>query len=288
MDPSVKPKDDNSVYSWLKLNMILTYSGNIVRQQDSDRFLLSLMVGGRYRPALWALFAFNYEIAKTREVVSDTTIGLIRLQWWRDAIKEIYEGQPVRQHEVVEALAEAIKQYNLPREDFDNLIYAREFDLEGVAPANLEGFFNYCDFTTTPLYRLALKITGDNYESAQLKSESVQYARIGILRAVPFMRTQRCVMLPQDILAKHELSEQKLCDFNNFKKLPEVIKEILDGNDKFRNDQSIPKTRFLRAVRAMNSLYANKIESVHYDVFDPRLQIPPPFMALRVWFSSRF
>ncbi|HPF77943.1 MAG TPA: squalene/phytoene synthase family protein [Alphaproteobacteria bacterium] len=265
---------------------------NIVRKHDPDRFLLSLMAAMRCRPALWALFAFNYEIAKTREVVSETTIGLIRLQWWRDAIAEIYEGKPVRRHEVVDELATAIKEYDLPREDFDNLIYAREFDLEGVAPANIEGLNNYCDFTTTPLYRLALKITGescyDSGESARLRSESIRYARIGILRSVPFMRSQRRVMLPQDVLIKNNLSEQKFCDFNQFENLPEVIKEVLESDNGFRNDQSKPKSRFLRAITAMSDLYTAQIESVRYDVFDPKLQVAPPFMALRVWIMSRF
>ncbi len=272
----------------VKRMMPLTYSGNIIRQQDSDRFLLSLMAPVKCRPALWALFAFNYEIAKTREVVSETTIGLIRLQWWREAIAEIYEGQEVRKHEVVEELAQAIKNYDLPRESFDSLIYAREFDLEGVAPANMEGLNNYCDYTTTPLYRLALQIIGEKYESARLKAESIQYARIGILRVIPFMRSQRFVMLPQDILAKYKLSEQKLCDFNEFQDLPKVIKEILDGDNQLRNDQSVPRSRFLRAVAKVNALYTNKIESVQYNVFDPKLLLAPRFMALRVWGSSRF
>lgn len=262
---------------------------NIVREQDHDRFLLSLMVAAKFRPALWALFAFNYEVAKTREVVSDTTIGLIRLQWWRDAIAEIYEDKPVRRHEVVDELAEAITTYNLPREDFDNLIYAREFDLEGVAPANLEGFCNYCDFTTTPLYRLALKICGnssDKDESARLRAESIEYARIGILRSFVFMRTQRRVMLPQDILAKYKLSEQKLYDFSKFDGLPDVVKEVLEGGEQFRYDSSASKSVFLRAVTKMNHLYRKRIEAVQYDLFDPKLQIAPPFMALRLWVTK--
>ena len=82
--------------------MSLTYCGNLVRQQDPDRFLLSLFVPAKVRPALWALYAFNYEIAKTREVVSETATGLIRLTWWREAIDEIYQGRPVRQHQVVQ------------------------------------------------------------------------------------------------------------------------------------------------------------------------------------------
>ena len=268
----------------VKRMMSLTYSGNIVRQQDSDRFLLSLMVPSRFRSALWALFAFNYEIAKTREVVSETQIGLIRLQWWREAISEIYEDKPVRQHEVVEALTQVIKEYNLPREDFDALIYAREFDLEGVTPANLEGLLHYCDYTTTPLYRLVLQIINESSDESVLKEISVHYALIGTLRAVPYMFNQRRLMLPSDILTKYELSEQKLFDFKQFEKLPEVIKEILREQNQFRNTSS----KFLKAAQKVTKLYQTQIESVQYDVFDSRLTVQPRFMALRVWSSSQF
>lgn len=272
----------------IKRSMSLTYSGNIIRQQDSDRFLLSLLVPARYRPAIWALFAFNYEIAKTREVVSETQIGLIRLQWWRDAIAEIYDGDKVREHKVVEELAQAIRDYDLPRENFDNLIYAREFDLEGQAPANMEGMINYCDFTTTPLYDLVLKITGESEDESILKAVSVHYALIGLLRSVLYMRTHRRVMLPKDILSKYDTSEQKMLDFNEEEKVSKVIKEILESKNQFRNGSTQPKSRFLKAADSMATLYSKQIESVQANLYDSRLTIPPRFMALHLWIKSHF
>lgn len=272
----------------VKRSMSLTYSGNIVRQQDSDRFLLSLMAPARCRAALWALFAFNYEIAKTREVVTETQIGLIRLQWWREAISEIYEGQTLREHEIVKALARAIHDYNLPRPLFENLIYAREFDLEGVAPANMDGFIHYCDFTTTPLNALALQIIGESEDESVLKAISVHYAAVGLVRAVSYMRTQGRVMLPADILAKNNLSEKKMLDFKEKENLSKVIKQVLDGINQFRYAQTLPKTRFAKAAAQMAALYANQIESVQHDIYDPRITIPPSLMALRIWVRSRF
>ena len=118
---------------------MLSYCGELVRKHDPDRFFMSLMQPADRREALWALYAFNYEIAKTREVVTDTTLGLIRLQWWRDGIAEIYDGKDVRQNEILPTLAQAIKDYDLPQKLFEDLCYAREFDLEGVIPADMAG-----------------------------------------------------------------------------------------------------------------------------------------------------
>src|SRR5438552_16844209 len=80
-------------------------SGALVRRHDHDRYLSALFAPEPARAGLFALYAFNVEVAKTREVVREPILGSIRLQWWRDALAEIYGGGPVRRHEVVEPLA---------------------------------------------------------------------------------------------------------------------------------------------------------------------------------------
>jgi len=89
----------------------MSYCGALVQSQDPDRFLLAQFAPFERREVLYALFAFNHEIAKTREVVSETQLGLIRLQWWREAIEGVYNGE-VLEHEVVKALANAIQMYD--------------------------------------------------------------------------------------------------------------------------------------------------------------------------------
>jgi len=257
-----------------------SYCFDYVRKTDADRFLLGLMTPRAHRDALWALFAFNQEIAKTREVVSETTIGLIRLQWWRDAIKEIYEGAQVREHYVVEALSEAIKTYDLPRDLFDNLIYAREFDLEGVAPANKAGLLNYCDFTNTPLNTLVLKVLSQEEDLETITQISKNYALIGIIRSLLNMLSQRRVYISSDILKQYDLNEASLVDFDPREKLPLIVKDILELTD----FDVKPTSRYLKRTHKMTQLYAKQIETLNYDVFNPRMAIPPTFMALRLIF----
>ena len=85
----------------------------LVRKVDTDRYLAALFAPASLRFHLFALYAFNYEVAKTADAVSQPVLGQIRLQWWRDSIEEIYAGK-VREHEVVKALAEAIGAHGLP------------------------------------------------------------------------------------------------------------------------------------------------------------------------------
>ena len=264
--------------------MPLTYCGNIVRQQDSDRFLLSLFASKQHRPALWALFAFNYEIAKTREVVSDTTIGLIRLQWWRDEIGKIYKGNKIQPNEILQALAQAIEEYNLPQKLFDDLIYAREFDLEGIPPANIEGLLKYCEYINAPLMRLALKILGEECNDTQVVDISVHYSLVGMIRSVPYMLKMQFLLLPQDILAQYDLSQQKLFNFKGNDLLPKVIKQVFEAEKQFRNDGiEIKLPKFLKKTQQLADMYQAQIKAVDFDVFDVSLSVPPKFMALRLW-----
>src|SRR5215472_846603 len=81
----------------------------LVRQHDRDRFQTVLFAPAARREALFALYAFNCEIARVRESVTEPTLGRIRLQWWRENIAAAYEDGPVRDHDVVEALTDTIR-----------------------------------------------------------------------------------------------------------------------------------------------------------------------------------
>src|ERR1700759_2884419 len=60
-----------------------------LRQHDRDRSQTALFAPAERRDALFALYAFNYEVARIRESVREPMLGLIRLQWWRDALAGI-------------------------------------------------------------------------------------------------------------------------------------------------------------------------------------------------------
>lgn len=259
-------------------NSSLSYCGELVRRHDPDRFLLSMFAPPESREALWALFAFNHEIAKTREVVSETQLGLIRLQWWREAIQKIYEQDEVLEHEVLRALAEAIKAHELPRAHFDALVYAREFDLEDVLPGNVEGFLNYADFTTTPLCKLAVQVTGDDPEMEPVQPVAVNYALAGLLRAVPSHAQQRRCYLPEDLMNTYEVRLNQLYELKPGGGLIQVVDKIVDNFvDKVRADN-----KFLKASQTLGRIYVRQIKRLGGDVFHPRAQIQPFLKEIRV------
>lgn len=96
-----------------------------IRAVDEERWLSSRYAAEPKRNTLIVLYAFYYEIARVRVAVSDETMGLIRFQWWRDALSEMHEGQ-VRQHDVALALAAESKADALSLSGLSDLIDQHE------------------------------------------------------------------------------------------------------------------------------------------------------------------
>lgn len=69
------------------------YCEALVRAQDKDRFLASLFAPAAQRPYLFALYAFNLEIARVGIVAREPIAGAIRLQWWREALSGERPGE---------------------------------------------------------------------------------------------------------------------------------------------------------------------------------------------------
>jgi phytoene synthase len=176
-----------------------------VRTHDHDRFLTLLFAPSSKRPALTALYAFNIEIARIPELVTEPMMGHIRLQWWRETLEGLPRGE-TRGHAAAEALHEA---GGIPLDKLQAIIDARERDLsEEVFPdlASLEG---YAAETSSALMDVAAEILVGRDEARgaalAIRHAGIAYALTGILRALPVHASQGRLLLPADILGKHEV-----------------------------------------------------------------------------------
>ena len=80
----------------------------LVERGDPTRFLAVMAAPVQARQVLFALFAFNLEVARAPWVTQQQMLAEMRLQWWCDALDEIAAQKPVRRHEVVTPLAALI------------------------------------------------------------------------------------------------------------------------------------------------------------------------------------
>jgi phytoene synthase len=177
----------------------------LVREQDPDRYFATLFAPAERRPGLFALYAFNTEIARIRESVSDPIPGEIRLTWWR----EVLEGQrpdEASAHPAAMAIRTTIAVNRLPIEAFVRMTEARVLDLYNDPVPTLNDLEGYTGDTSSALIRLAAIILAAGGEPGGAEAAGhagVAYAITGLLRALPFHAQRGQVFIPAEILARH-------------------------------------------------------------------------------------
>lgn len=265
--------------------MTLSFCGKTVRKHDPNRFLLSLFAPSERREAVFSLLAFNHEISRTRDVVTDARLGMIRLQWWGETIKGLYAGKTPQGNPVLETLSSAIAAHDLPQAQFERLILARALDLEDKTPENMQALLHYADHTATPLMALLLAILGKTVEEEKMKNIAVAYALVEILRATPaHLRHRRC-LLPEDALRDVGIAAEDLYAGKSLEALRPVVKTV--ANEAIKKLALIDKRDpFSALYAALARMYLKQIERTGYDIFSPRLDVPPFARAVRLWWAA--
>jgi NADH dehydrogenase [ubiquinone] 1 alpha subcomplex assembly factor 6 len=137
-----------------------TYCINSVRKVDYENFLCT----GLLRPSLlqrpgMALRALNVELSLIRDQVSNTQLGKIRLEFWREIIDSIYANTSrTINHPVAREINLVIKYNQLSKLWFHRLIKSREITLNDMPFHDIEQLENYLEQSITPTYYLLLEL----------------------------------------------------------------------------------------------------------------------------------
>lgn len=178
------------------------------RQHDPDRYHAALFADEERRAMLFALYAFNYEIARVAERVHEPMLGEIRLQWWRETMQAARDMHP-RAHNVAHALVELFARTGLPPEEFEAMIDARGFDISDDTFPDLVSLERYADATSGGVMRLAARILNEDSEPGLAAREAgIAYGLAGILRTIPYHAARRKLFLPLDLLREQGLDAE--------------------------------------------------------------------------------
>lgn len=155
-----------------------------VKVGDPDRYMAAMRAPQSVRQHLMVLFAFNLEIARAPWASAEPMIAEMRLQWWLDAIGDIYEGRGARGHEMLAPLAVIINAHALPRLLFEQLIEARRFDIYSKPHTDRPAFDTYIDETSAHLMVLAGQVLSVT-DTGALRRVGHAVGVANILRAAP-------------------------------------------------------------------------------------------------------
>ena len=269
------------------------YCADQARRFDHDRYLCALFAPASVRPSLLALYAFNVEVARIRELIREPMMGEIRLQWWREVIEHAPQGD-LRKHPVAQALGAAIRAHTLPAAPFEALLVAREQDLDNVPPESLAALESYAEATSSGLVGLALGVLGQPAESAlqAARHVGIAWALTGLLRAVPYHAARRQIFLPRDMTEAVGLDLEALVAGRAGETLRVVARQLAEAARAHLRQAralrpSVPRAAvpaLLPAVLA--DRYLGQLERSGFSLFDASLQRPAGDRALRLWWAS--
>jgi phytoene synthase len=177
----------------------------VVRAADKDRFLAALFAPAERRRHLFALYAFNGEIARVRELAREALPGEMRLQWWRDVLDGEARGE-VSANPIAAALLDTIATCALPLDPLMRMIDAHAFDLYDDGMATLADLDAYARDTDGVLMSLAACILADDEATATAASAGIACAVTSRLRTFPADAARRQMFVPLELLDRHGVS----------------------------------------------------------------------------------
>jgi phytoene synthase len=187
------------------------YCVALVREADRDRYLATLFAPAEHRDGLFALYAFNVEIAQVRDKAREPLPGEIRLQWWREMLEGTRDGEAAT-NPVAAALKETLARYGFVAAPLLELIDARIFDLYYEPMATLADLELYAIRTQSPLFAMAAGILGRGAALLELFTldAGVAYAIGGILGSFGRHAARRQLYVPLEVLDRHNVNREDI------------------------------------------------------------------------------
>jgi phytoene synthase len=176
----------------------------LVRSHDFARYASTLFVPASQRRALLALYAFNVEISRVREQVSQPLPGEIRMQWWTDMLAGAGHGG-VEGNPVAAELLLVIHDCHLPVERLSRLIDEHQFDLYNDPMPTMAALEGYIDDTSSALFSLAAGIAGQQSPEIEHLARHAGLAQgiTQVIAALPLDASRRQLFVPLQLLESH-------------------------------------------------------------------------------------
>jgi phytoene synthase len=175
-----------------------SYCADLVRTADRDRYIATLFAPAQYRDALYALYAFDVEVAHVRERAREAAPGEIRLQWWREVLQGERHGEAAASP-VAASLLSTIERHRLPVNAMLALLDARRFDLYNDPMRTIAELEGYALKTASALIAMAAQILGVD-AAAAARWAGKAYTLAEVLASFPKHAARRQLYLPVELL----------------------------------------------------------------------------------------
>jgi phytoene synthase len=216
---------------------------------------------------------------------------------WRSELDAAYHGTPHSPQGA--ALQPFIREFNLPRARFEELIDGVEMDLSHARYETFEALIEYCRRVASAVGLICVEIFGyrDLGSLAYAESLGIALQLTNIIRDVAVDLRRGRIYLPAEDRRRFGVSED---DLRRGRVTPEVAALLQFECDRAhtyyeRAAWQLPATDAMSLVAAeiMGGIYygiLTRIEAANYDVFSSRIRVPRPHravIALRIWLQTQ-
>ncbi len=204
------------------------FCAELVRTHDFTRYASTLFVPAEQRRALVALYAFNVEISRVHEQVSQPLPGEMRLQWWTDMLAGTDHGG-VEGNPVAAELMLAIRTWRLPVERLSRLIDEHQFDLYNDPMPTMAALEGYINDTSSALFSLAALIAGRPSEAVDHLARHAGLAQgiVQVIATLPLDASRRQLFVPQQVLESHGCGIEEVFAGKQTPKLRAALDQLL-------------------------------------------------------------
>ncbi len=250
---------------------------------------------------MYTIYAFCKMVDSAVDDPPSGSNPLREIAQWREEVAAAYRGRPSQP--VTISLAAHLRQFDIPQSLLQELITGVEMDLTINRFADFSELYLYCYRVASVVGLICLKIFQTQSPAAEdyAVNLGLAFQLTNILRDLQVDAQQNRIYLPLEDLRRFGYREEDLLHQQSSAALIELVKfECGRARDYYQKSQeileSLPRSdqKALVVAEIMRGVYRRilqKIEDRNYQVFGPRIRIPPMqrlMIAGNVWIRSMF
>lgn len=246
------------------------------------------------RLAIIALYAFCREVDDVVDETSDAKLAEVKLQWWRDEIKNLFHSTPT--HPVTKALKVHLSHFNFKEKYFYEIIDGMGMDLKYDSYPTFQELSLYCYRVASVVGLLTIEIFGydDDKTEEYAHALGMAFQLTNILRDVHEDAVRGRVYLPLDELKRFNVAPEDLQKNHTTDNAIELFKfqkkRALDYYQKAfdllpESDRYAQKSGLIMAEIYLATL--NEIETDGFRVLEHRIKLTPIRKLWLAWKAAR-
>jgi squalene synthase HpnC len=216
------------------------YCARLARTHYENFSVASWFLPRRLRQHFYNVYAYCRISDDLGDEVGDTAASLELLDQWQVELDACYEGDP--KHPVFVALAETVRQFDIPKHEFSDLLIAFRQDQTITRFETFNDLLAYCRYSANPVGHLVLYLCGYRDFERQYLSDftctALQLANFWQDVSIDYEKGR--IYLPLEDLRRFNVSQREIADNQNTPAFCAMMKfEVERARDWFRQGKPL-------------------------------------------------